>query len=55
MYNLGIKLEEYWEEIRFKKKNENPNSKEAVEDTMFVLFNHSQHLIAKLYTFDTMP
>lgn len=49
MYSLGVKLEEYWEEIRYKKKKENPNSK-PVEETMFVLFfffyHHPQHLIA---------
>lgn len=47
MQNLGLKLEHYWEEIRYKKKMENPNSKDAVEDTMFVLYYHSQHPIAK--------
>lgn len=48
MNNIGVKLEEYWEEIRYKKKNENPNSK-PVEETMFVFFFflHTQHLIAR--------
>uniref|UniRef100_A0A8D0CNF7 MORC family CW-type zinc finger 3a n=1 Tax=Scleropages formosus TaxID=113540 RepID=A0A8D0CNF7_SCLFO len=31
--NLGIKLEEYWNEIRFKQHNEDPNCEIPVEDT----------------------
>lgn len=46
MYSLGVKLEEYWEEIRYKKKSGKP-----VEETMFVFFflyiYHPQHLIAR--------
>lgn len=39
IFNLGLKLEEYWEEIRYKRKTENPEyGTEAVEDTMFALF-----------------
>ncbi|XP_008273840.1 MORC family CW-type zinc finger protein 3a [Stegastes partitus] len=34
MNNLGIKLEEYWKEIRYRKNKENPNSTIPVEDTM---------------------
>lgn len=33
MNSLGAKLEEYWEEIRYKKKKENPNGP-AIEDTI---------------------
>lgn len=36
MNNLGIKLEEYWNEIRYRKSKENPNSTVPVEDTMWV-------------------
>lgn len=32
--NLGLKLEEYWKEIRFRKSKENPNSTVPVEDTI---------------------
>ncbi|XP_062287541.1 MORC family CW-type zinc finger protein 3a isoform X1 [Scomber scombrus] len=32
--NLGIKLEEYWNEIRYTKNKENPNSAIPLEDTM---------------------
>ncbi|XP_047456974.1 MORC family CW-type zinc finger protein 3-like isoform X2 [Mugil cephalus] len=32
--NLGIKLEEYWKEIRYSKTKDNPNSTVPVEDTM---------------------
>lgn len=35
--NLGIKLEEYWQEIRHRRKTEDPNSI-PVEDTMLVHF-----------------
>lgn len=35
MYNLGIKLEEYWQEIQHKRKNEDPNSI-PVEDITLV-------------------
>lgn len=38
MKSLGSKLEQYWDEIRYKKKKENPNSEDDVADTMFVLF-----------------
>ncbi|KAM7380435.1 hypothetical protein PAMP_003730 [Pampus punctatissimus] len=34
MSNLGIKLEEYWHEIRYSKTKEDPNSTVPVEDTM---------------------
>ncbi|KAL0963642.1 hypothetical protein UPYG_G00308970 [Umbra pygmaea] len=34
IHNLGLKLEEYWKEIRFKRDKENPNSTIPVEDTM---------------------
>ncbi|XP_037542103.1 MORC family CW-type zinc finger protein 3a [Nematolebias whitei] len=34
MNNLGIKLEEYWNEIRYRKSKENPTSTVPVEDTM---------------------
>lgn len=43
MKTLGVKLEEYWEEIRYKRKKDST----PVEDTMFVLFCHPQHLIAR--------
>ncbi|KAJ8013149.1 hypothetical protein DPEC_G00050290 [Dallia pectoralis] len=32
--NLGLKLEEYWKEIRFKRDKEDPNSTIPVEDTI---------------------
>ncbi|XP_038863027.1 MORC family CW-type zinc finger protein 3-like isoform X2 [Salvelinus namaycush] len=32
--NLGVKLEDYWKEIRFKRDKEDPNSTVPVEDTM---------------------
>ncbi|XP_047457138.1 MORC family CW-type zinc finger protein 3-like [Mugil cephalus] len=32
--NLGIKLEEYWKEIRYRKTKDNPNCTVPVEDTM---------------------
>ncbi|XP_069569704.1 MORC family CW-type zinc finger protein 3a [Brachyistius frenatus] len=32
--SLGVKLEEYWQEIRYRKSRENPNSTVPVEDTM---------------------
>ncbi|KAK5617728.1 hypothetical protein CRENBAI_001137 [Crenichthys baileyi] len=34
IYNLGLKLEEYWNEIRYSKTKEDPNSTIPVEDTM---------------------
>ncbi|KAJ8252978.1 hypothetical protein GJAV_G00207820, partial [Gymnothorax javanicus] len=34
IYNLGVKLEEYWNEIRFKRDREDPNCTIPVEDTM---------------------
>ncbi|XP_017278202.1 MORC family CW-type zinc finger protein 3 isoform X3 [Kryptolebias marmoratus] len=34
MHNLGIKLEEYWNEIRYRKSKENPSSTVPVEDTI---------------------
>ncbi|XP_041857889.1 MORC family CW-type zinc finger protein 3a isoform X2 [Melanotaenia boesemani] len=34
MTSLGTKLEEYWNEIRYRKTKENPNSTIPVEDTM---------------------
>ncbi|XP_028249810.1 MORC family CW-type zinc finger protein 3a isoform X2 [Parambassis ranga] len=34
MNNLGIKLEEYWQEIRYRKTRENPNNTTPVEDTI---------------------
>ncbi|XP_015821810.1 MORC family CW-type zinc finger protein 3 isoform X2 [Nothobranchius furzeri] len=34
MMNLGIKLEEYWQEIRYRRKKDNPNDTVPVEDTM---------------------
>ncbi|XP_067459824.1 MORC family CW-type zinc finger protein 3a isoform X1 [Thunnus thynnus] len=34
MNNLGVKLEEYWNEMRYTKTKENPNSAIPVEDTM---------------------
>lgn len=37
--SLGIKLEEYWNEIRYRKTKEDPLSTVPVEDTMLV---HSQ-------------
>ncbi|XP_033984640.1 MORC family CW-type zinc finger protein 3a isoform X2 [Trematomus bernacchii] len=33
MNSLGVKLEEYWNEINYKKKQENPNSTIPMEDT----------------------
>ncbi|XP_038870456.1 MORC family CW-type zinc finger protein 3-like isoform X2 [Salvelinus namaycush] len=32
--NLGLKLEDYWKEIRFKRNKEDPSSTTPVEDTM---------------------
>ncbi|XP_023697348.1 MORC family CW-type zinc finger protein 3-like [Paramormyrops kingsleyae] len=34
IYNLGVKLEEYWNEIRFKRDKEDPTCMIPVEDTM---------------------
>uniref|UniRef100_A0A4W6CED8 MORC family CW-type zinc finger 3a n=1 Tax=Lates calcarifer TaxID=8187 RepID=A0A4W6CED8_LATCA len=34
MTNLGIKLEEYWKEMRYRRNKDNPNSTTPVEDTM---------------------
>ncbi|XP_056281768.1 MORC family CW-type zinc finger protein 3a isoform X2 [Pseudoliparis swirei] len=34
MTNLGTKLEEYWNEMCFRRKRENPNATTPVEDTM---------------------
>ncbi|XP_040913863.1 MORC family CW-type zinc finger protein 3a isoform X2 [Toxotes jaculatrix] len=34
MINLGIKLEEYWKEIRYRRTKENPGSTIPVEDTV---------------------
>lgn len=39
MNSLGVKLEEYWEEIRHRRKKEDPNSV-PIEDAMFVHFFH---------------
>lgn len=36
MSSLAIKLEEYWNEIRYRKTKENPHSTVPVEDTMSV-------------------
>jgi len=36
MTNLGTKLEEYWNEMCFRRKRENPNATTPVEDTMLV-------------------
>lgn len=38
MNNLGIKLEEYWKEIRYRKTKENPNSTILPEDIKLVHF-----------------
>ncbi|XP_051751646.1 MORC family CW-type zinc finger protein 3b [Ctenopharyngodon idella] len=36
MHNLSIKLEEYWNEIRYKRKKEDPNCTVAIEDVLKV-------------------
>ncbi|MCI4393743.1 hypothetical protein PGIGA_G00161010 [Pangasianodon gigas] len=36
MHNLSIKLEEYWNEIRYKRKKEDPKCTVPIEDTMKV-------------------
>ncbi|XP_052459923.1 MORC family CW-type zinc finger protein 3b isoform X1 [Carassius gibelio] len=36
MHNLGIKLEEYWNEIRYKRKKEDPKCTVAIEDVLKV-------------------
>ncbi|KAG5852420.1 hypothetical protein ANANG_G00062220 [Anguilla anguilla] len=34
MYNLGVKLEEYWNEIRYKRKKEDPKCSTPIEDAV---------------------
>lgn len=36
MHNLSIKLEEYWNEIRYKRKKEDPKCTVPIEDAMWV-------------------
>ncbi|XP_067260407.1 MORC family CW-type zinc finger protein 3b [Chanodichthys erythropterus] len=36
MHNLSIKLEDYWNEIRYKRKKEDPNCTVAIEDVLKV-------------------
>lgn len=34
MHNLSIKLEEYWNEIRYKQKKDDPKCTVPIEDTV---------------------
>lgn len=54
MNNLGIKLEEYWKEMRYRKNKENPNSITPLEENLsvhlLIIYPHPRHIKAVFHT-----